>query len=189
MLAAARADCERLQAMVDDLLDLSRLQAGKAELAPSPHPPEALLSGAIEQRRDEAHRAGLRLELAPPPPDGLPPVLADPERIELVLGNFISNALKHAPAGTAVSLRAAREGAAVRFSVSDGGPGLAREHQQRVFEKFFRVPGAKGGGVGLGLYIAREIVRAHGGEIGVESEPGAGARFWFTLPAAPPAGS
>ena len=72
-------------------------------------------------------------------------------------------------------------GDAVRFEVRDTGEGIPREHQDRVFEKFFRVPGARSGGVGLGLYISREIVHAHGGEMGVESELGRGSTFWFTL--------
>ncbi len=184
MLRAGRADCERLQAIVDDLLDLSRLQAGKADVIPSVQPARSLLLASLEPRREEALRAGVQVAVAPEPPGApLPPVLADPERVDLVLGNFISNALKHAPQGSTVVLRVERSGAQVRFSVADSGPGLAREHQARVFEKFFRVPGAKGG-VGLGLYIAREVVRAHGGEIGVESVPGEGATFWFTLPVA-----
>jgi signal transduction histidine kinase len=76
----------------------------------------------------------------------------------------------------------------VRFEVQDEGPGIPAEYQQRVFEKFFRLPGTKGEGIGLGLYIANEIVAAHGGAMGVESEPGHGSRFWFTLrvPTSPP---
>jgi signal transduction histidine kinase len=72
----------------------------------------------------------------------------------------------------------------VRFEVSDTGEGVPAEHQERIFEKFYRVPGARAGAVGLGLYLAREIVQAHGGEMGVESAPGRGSTFWFTLPLA-----
>jgi two-component system, NtrC family, sensor histidine kinase KinB len=182
MLQAGRADCERLQGIVDDLLDLSRLQSGKAEVELQRKEAAALLEGAIEARRDEAARAQISLQREPSPP--LPAVLADPERIALVLGNLVSNALRYAPEGSQIQLGAEEREGAVRFWVRDGGPGLSREHQQRVFDKFFRGPGAKGPGVGLGLYIAREIVQAHGGEIGVESAPGQGARFWFTLPIA-----
>ena len=97
--------------------------------------------------------------------------------------NLIANGLRHAR--TRVDLRAEPfEGGRVRFEVGDDGEGIAREHQQRIFEKFYRVPGTRGEGIGLGLYLAREIVRAHGGEMGVESEPGRGSRFWFTLPVA-----
>ena len=84
--------------------------------------------------------------------------------------------------GPMVRLRAEADGGRVRFEVSDQGPGIPREYQDRIFEKFFRIPGTKGEGIGLGLYISREIVRAHGGEMGLETEPERGARFWFTLP-------
>ena len=182
MLQTARSDCERLQTIVEDLLDLSRIQAGKVEVSTTPLSCKALVEGAVERRQGEAARAGVVLarELIEP----VLPVLADPERISLVLDNLVSNALKHAPRGSEVKLRAAPDGKLVRFSVSDSGAGIAREHQQRIFEKFYRVPGEAGDGVGLGLYIAREIVHAHGGEMGVESAPGEGARFWFTLPVA-----
>jgi signal transduction histidine kinase len=84
-----------------------------------------------------------------------------------------------------VDVRARLVGEAVRFEVRDTGEGIPREHVDRIFEKFFRVPGARSGGVGLGLYISREIVHAHGGEMGVESELGRGSTFWFTLRLAP----
>ena len=90
--------------------------------------------------------------------------------------------VRHSPRGAAVTVRALPDGGKVRFEVADQGPGIAAEYRDRIFEKFFRVPGTKGEGIGLGLYISREIVRAHGGEMGVESEPGKGAQFWFTLP-------
>jgi NtrC-family two-component system sensor histidine kinase KinB len=87
-------------------------------------------------------------------------------------------------------VRAQPSGQRVRFEVQDQGPGIPTEYQQRIFEKFFRVPGTKGEGVGLGLYISREIVLAHGGDMGVDTEPGRGSRFWFTLrvPGAPTGG-
>ena len=182
MLQAARSDCERLQAIVDDLLDLSRIQAGKVAVSTTPLSAKTLLDSAVERQREEAARAGATLTSTLVEP--VLAVLADPERIELVLDNLVSNALKHAPRGSAVMLRAQPEGKIVRFSVSDCGPGVAREHQQRIFEKFYRVPGEKGDGIGIGLYIAREIVRAHRGEMGVESTQDQGARFWFTLPVA-----
>ena len=111
-------------------------------------------------------------------------VSADPERIGLVLSNLISNAIRHTPAGGVVTLTATPEpgSAAVRLEVADTGEGIPREYRDRIFDRFFSVPGRKAGGVGLGLYLVREIVQAHGGLVGVETEPGAGARFWFSLP-------
>jgi signal transduction histidine kinase len=112
------------------------------------------------------------------------PLDADAERVDLVLSNLVGNALKYTPAGGAVELGAAEDGGAVRFEVRDSGPGIAAEYHAAIFEKYFRVPGAAAGGVGLGLWLAREIVEAHGGRIGVESAPGQGSVFWFTLPRA-----
>jgi len=114
----------------------------------------------------------------------LPDVHVDRERVELVLSNLVANALKHTPRGGAVEVSAVEGEGSVRFEVKDTGPGIAPEHHDRIFEKFYRVPGAASGGVGLGLYLAREIVEAHGGRIGVESAPGLGSRFWFTMPRA-----
>src|SRR5262249_6627896 len=93
----------------------------------------------------------------------------------------------HSPRGGQVVLRTEGDGTKVRFEVSDQGAGIPPEYRDRIFEKFFRIPGTKGEGIGLGLYISREIVRAHGGEMGVDSQPGHGARFWFTLPVPDPA--
>ncbi|TMA27581.1 MAG: HAMP domain-containing protein [Deltaproteobacteria bacterium] len=180
MLFAAREDCERLQGIVDDLLDLSRIQAGKVEVEPAPISSKALVEGAVAVREDGAAEAGvkLRVEITEP----VLPVLADPERVGLVFDNLISNAVRHSARGTDVTVRAQANGKQVRFEVADQGQGIAPEYRERIFEKFFRVPGTKGEGIGLGLYISREIVRAHGGEMGVASEPGKGSRFWFTLP-------
>jgi signal transduction histidine kinase len=179
LLFAAREDCERLQSMVDDLLDLSRLQAGREELSFS-----AVSSGSlVEEARDD--HLGLATEkdlvlTAEDLTEGTP-VQVDTERIKLVFANLVANAIRHSPRGGTVTLTARSEGRRVRFEVSDQGPGIPSEYRTRVFEKFFRAPGAVGPGAGLGLYIAREIVLAHKGEIGVTSLDGKGSTFWFTL--------
>ncbi len=180
LLQAAREDCERLQAIVDDLLDLSRIQAGRIELHRKPVPAAALLDEAARALRQAAQAAELTLRMESVEPS--PEVSADPERVQLILGNLVSNAIRYTPAGGSVTLSAAVEGKLVRFAVTDTGAGVPREYQERIFDKFFRVPGDRSGGVGLGLYIAREIVQAHGGQMGVESAPEHGAAFWFTLP-------
>jgi signal transduction histidine kinase len=92
--------------------------------------------------------------------------------------------VRHTRPGGRVEVGAFVAGNAVRFEVRDTGEGIAREHLDRIFEKSYRVPGARSGGVGLGLFISREIIQAHGGTMGVESEPGRGSTFWFTIPAA-----
>jgi signal transduction histidine kinase/HAMP domain-containing protein len=181
LLLAARQDCERLQGIVDDLLDLSRIQGGRMELLRHPVPARALLEEAVEASRDAAGAAGLRLSIRGAVEDE---VAADAERVGLVLSNLIANAIRHTDAGGEVVLEASRSGDRVRFEVRDTGEGIPREYLERIFERFFRVPGRGGGGVGLGLYLVREIVQAHGGEVGVESEPAKGSRFWFTLPVA-----
>lgn len=184
LLQAARQDCERLQSTVDELLDLSRIQAGRIDLVCRPLAPRDLLEDAAAAGRDAAEGAGVALVVHA---EGVEvPVTADPERISLVLSNLISNALRHTPRGGAVTLSAAPAGPKVRFEVSDTGEGIPREYLDRIFERYFRVPGHGPGGVGLGLYLVRELVQAHGGAVGVESSPGQGSHFWFTLPAAAP---
>jgi signal transduction histidine kinase len=182
LLQGAREDCERMQAMVDDLLDLSRIEGGMLDVRPQPIEVEPLLEQALDAERAAALDAGVDLRKEAPP--GLPRVAADRERVLLVLVNLVSNAIRHTPKGGAVRLIAV-EGpdGHVTLRVTDSGKGIPREFQPRIFEKFFRLPGADAGGAGLGLFIARETVRAHKGDIGVDSTPGAGTSIWFTLPA------
>ena len=179
LVYAARDECERLQGIVEDLLDLSRIQAGKVEVSLTPLPAKTVLEAAVAGKADAAKDAGLQLreEIVEP----VLPVLVDPERIQLVFDNLLANAIRHSPRGGSIRVRALPEDGRVRFEVADDGPGIPPEYRQRIFEKFFRMPGTKGEGIGLGLYISREVVAAHGGEMGVVSD-GRGSRFWFTLP-------
>jgi len=182
VLFAAREDCERLQGIVDDLLDLSRIQAGRIELHARPTSATSLLQHAVDMHRPLAGDKKVELEVGALTVDR--PVMADPDRVQLVLTNLIQNALRYTSAGGRIELRAAPEDGSLRFVVSDTGAGIAAEHLPRLFERFSRIPGAPSGGAGLGLYIVKEIVEAHGGRVGVESEPGHGSIFWFTLPLA-----
>jgi signal transduction histidine kinase len=181
LLHAAREDCDRLQAMVDDLLDLSRIESGRVELFPLPTSVSHLVQSALEEHRQEAVEAGLRLTVESPLPEAR--VLADHERIGHVFSNLIVNAIRHTPKGGSVTLGAHARDGTMRFTVTDTGKGVPQEYRERIFEKFFRVPDTEPRGTGLGLYIAREIVRGHEGDIGVESqpEPAQGSVFWFTL--------
>ncbi len=181
LVYAAREDCERLQGIVEELLDLSRIQAGRIELRRAPVEVEGLVRTALDAQRGIAgqHQVQLRAEVLP----GIGLVSVDPDRIQLAFANLLSNAIRHSPAGSAVTLRAATPDGWVRFEVADHGPGIPKELHQAIFEKYFQVPGTSATGAGLGLFIAKEIVHAHGGEIGVESEPGKGSVFWFKLPA------
>jgi signal transduction histidine kinase len=180
LLIAAREDSERLLRMINDLLDLAKLESSKS------HPRDsigaaALITRAADEMRDFVEGRGIRLALKSS--QELPEVSVDLGQIAHVFSNFVSNAVKHSKPGGEIALQAARHGAAVRFSVIDDGPGIPEQYQARLFERFFRVPGAEVSGAGLGLAIAREIVAAQGGEIGVRSEPGKGSEFYFDLPA------
>jgi len=186
LLYAARADCERLQRMVDELLDVSRIESGRIELTRQPVPPSDLVADAIDAPRGFAGDRGVRLDTAVVP--DLENVVADRERLDLVLSNLISNAIRHSSDGGVVTIRALPLDGSVRFEVSDTGPGIAPEHQRIIFDKFVRLPGAPGGSAGLGLSISKEIVIAHGGDIGVSSALGHGATFWFTIPSIPAPG-
>jgi NtrC-family two-component system sensor histidine kinase KinB len=196
LLFAAREDCERLQVIVDELLNLSRIESGNIDLRRRRTEPDTLVTSAVDSHLAAAAQAGTAIRTELPP--GLPEVFVDPDRIQLVFANLLANAIRFSPAGGEIVVRARPEMAKadphahrisepthVRFEVSDRGPGIASSHQAAVFEKFFRVPGSPEGGSGLGLFIAKGIVQAHGGDIGVASEPDKGATFWFTVPAAP----
>jgi two-component system, NtrC family, sensor histidine kinase KinB len=180
LLFAAREDCARLQNIVDELLDLSRIQSGKVELQKQNVAPLELVDVALSAHRPAARERHieLRREVAP----DLAPLFADAERLQIVFANLITNALRHTPEGGQVIVRAFSGEHAVRFEVVDSGPGVPAEQQARVFEKFARGDGPAGG-AGLGLFIAKEIVVAHGGVIGVDSEIGKGATFWFEVAA------
>jgi len=182
LLQAARQDTERLQQIVDDLLDLSRIQSGHIELNQRAVDAAGLARDAVRAFETPAANKGidLRLELMP----SLGDVIADPERIALAFANLIGNAIKYTPSGGRVTVSARSHEQAVRFTVHDTGPGVPPAHRQAIFERFFRVPGATEPGAGLGLYIAKEIVDAHGGHIGVDGEPGQGSNFWLELQAA-----
>jgi two-component system, NtrC family, sensor histidine kinase KinB len=180
LLYAGREECERLQGIVEELLDLARLQSGSIPLDLEDVAAEALLEEAAKAHRADAQAKNVTLEVEPVVDEAR--VRADPQRLRLVFQNLLENALHHTPGGGRVSLRASQDAASVRFEVTDSGPGIPEDQQGRIFEKFYRGPGGAGGGAGLGLSIARDVVRAHGGEIGVDSAPGRGSTFWFTLP-------
>jgi len=182
LLHAAREDCARLQTIVDELLDLARIQSGRIDVDRRPTPAAELIETAVDAERTTAEHREVRLEADTLDVSGN--VLADPDRLRLVFSNLLTNAIRHSPAGGVVRARARIEGNTVRFEVQDRGEGIAKEYQQAIFEKFFRLPGGHSGGAGLGLFITKEIVEAHGGRIGVSSEPGKGSTFWFTLPRA-----
>ena len=184
LMLAARQDSERLLAMVNDLLDLTRIEQGRLKLVLQPVAPADLIAEAVERFEPRSRDQGVALKGTVA--FGLPPVPVDRERIEHVFDNLVTNALAHTGRGGSIELTAERDGQGVRFAVRDTGTGIPAEYLSRIFDKFFRLPGSRPGeGAGLGLAIAREIVTAHGGQIEVESQLGQGTRFTFTVPLAP----
>jgi len=182
LLLAARNNSDRLFEMVEDLLDLARFEGGAALIEKKALPAQQLIEGVTGREKELVHSRGLELKVETE--QHLPRIDVSLPRINQVFANFISNAVKHSPRGSVITLSARREGGkSVRFAVRDEGPGIAKELQRRIFDKFFRVPESGDEGAGLGLSIAREIVLAHGGSIGVESEKGKGSEFFFILPA------
>ncbi len=173
-----------LERLVDDLQDLAAADTGQLGLRPERVDTFAALGAAAAAVATRAQSSGVTVSAIPA--DGVPPVRADPARLAQILGNLLSNALTHTPAGGRVVLEAARRGSHVEIFVSDTGSGIAREHLPYVFDRFYRADPSRSrrsGGTGLGLAIVRQLVQAQGGHARVESAPGKGARFAFTLPA------
>jgi signal transduction histidine kinase len=190
LLIAARDDAERLQKIIEDLLDMGRLESGRVELDLRSEPSERLVSDAVTPFESGFHDRGI--ELVVDVPVETPPVMVDPARVDHVFSNLLTNALKFTGPGGRVRIGAETEDDEVRFVVEDTGIGIPAEYLSRIFERFFRVPReGQPGGAGLGLAIAKEIVEAHHGHISVQSTPGEGSRFSFTLGRADrrPAGS
>jgi two-component system, NtrC family, sensor histidine kinase KinB len=184
LLLAARQDADRILAMINDLLDLTRIEQGRVKLDLQPVPVGELLEDAVARMQPQAEDAGLDLETNIAAPDSV--VMIDRDRIGHVFDNLIVNAIHHTPRGGSIRVAARPEGASVRVDVSDTGKGIAKEHLPRLFEKFYRIPGeSRTGGVGLGLAIVREIITAHNGRIDVASRPGKGTTFTVTLPGCP----
>ena len=182
IITMCRQDAARLERLVTDLLDLSRIESGRMGPVLSRVAATMLVRDALAPNRPriEAHGIDLHTEID----DSLPSVMADPSQIQRVLANLISNAVNATPPGGRIVVAARGTGDRVRVSVSDTGRGIPREYLPRLFEKFVQVPGSATGSAGLGLVISRRIIQAHGGEISAESEPGRGATFTFTLPSA-----
>lgn len=172
----------RMQALVDDLLDVSRIQSGKLALHLKTADLYMLCQQAIEEQRDASERS---ITLAAPETPVI--VEVDADRMDQVLTNLLINALKYSPATAPIAVHIAQVGGEARIGVRDQGPGIPPDHLPYLFERFYRVPGTRvqsgsGIGLGLGLYICREIVERHGGHIWVENVPSGGSTFWVALP-------
>jgi two-component system, NtrC family, sensor histidine kinase KinB len=182
ILATARDDSNRLYRIIENLLDISRMESGQSRMQLQSVAAEQLVMQPVDAMRTAYLDRGVALEIDVPL--GTPAVMADELRVRYVFENLLSNALKYTPAGGKVSVAARSEESVVRFIVEDTGSGIPEEYLPHIFEKFFSVPQQEHrSDTGLGLAIAREIVEAHCGQIDVESRPGKGSRFSFTLQA------
>ncbi|MFZ5477464.1 MAG: ATP-binding protein [Myxococcota bacterium] len=176
-----RAATDRMERLIGDLVEVTRCESGQLSLERVPAPPDRLVSEAVGAVAGEAERRAVTIH-ADVPVD-TPLVDGDPIRLVQVLVNLVGNAVKFVPEGGTVEVRARGAGPAVEFAVSDDGPGVPAGHVPHLFDRFWQGRATDRRGVGLGLSIARGIVEAHGGRIWVESEPGHGATFRFTVPA------
>jgi signal transduction histidine kinase len=180
LLAAQRIQrsASRMERLIGDLLDIASIDAGRLAIRPSAVDGPALVAEAIETWGPHAATKQISLKSAAAP---AVPTLGDEHRILQVLGNLITNAVKFSAAGATIEVGVESAGDDARFWVRDTGAGIAHDKQELIFERFWQA-GEDRRGLGLGLYICRCLVEAHGGRIGVESEPGAGSTFWFTIP-------
>jgi signal transduction histidine kinase len=181
-LGIARSAAEQMFHLVTELLEGTTIDAGRLALCATPSDPLEMVRAAIDELDPFAARRGIALscDLAP----GLPLVLVDRPRIARVFSNLGANAIRFTPAGGGILFSAAPHGDAVRFSVTDTGSGIAPQHLPHIFDRFWRADQGSATGVGLGLAIAKSIVEGHRGQISVESKPGTGSTFSFTVPTA-----
>ncbi|MHB0935889.1 MAG: sensor histidine kinase [Armatimonadota bacterium] len=180
-LAAIERSVDAMNAMIQDLVDAARLEGGQITLELAPIRPAEYLPDLLQRLSTLVETGRIMLQLDP----GLPPVLADRNRLDRIMLNLLTNALKYSPPDSPIEIRASREGAQVAFSVVDRGQGIDPDDVPHIFDRFYRPKaGRKAESVGLGLYITRGLVEAHGGRIEVTSAPGKGSTFTFTLPVA-----
>ncbi len=182
-VAQAQEEVDRLVQLVEELLELSRIESGQYRMAEEPVELAAVAERAVERLRPQAERQGVRLVLEAEPE--LPPVTGDAERLERAVGNLIHNAVKFSHEQGRVQVSVAFEEGSVTVRVSDTGVGISAQDLPRVFERFYKSDRARhGAGTGLGLAIVKHTVEAHGGIVGVQSEEGQGSTFSISIPAA-----
>ena len=182
-LTTVQRNARRLKALIDDLLDVSRIESGSLELSVVNIDVVSQIRDVLESMQGLIGERGQHVALNLP--RGLPEVRADALRFSQVLTNLLSNACKYAPDGATATITATAQGRFIRIDVADTGMGISADGQSRLFSKFFRADNSSTqevSGTGLGLFITKSIVEAHGGEIWAKSEEGKGSSFSFTLP-------
>jgi signal transduction histidine kinase len=177
-----RRSSERMNRMVQDLLDVAKLETGRLGIEAEETGVGSLIDETVEMLGPLATEKGITLSAVVA--SDLPVIYVDRGRILQVMSNLVGNAIKFTPGGGQITLHARQERDAVRFAVTDTGPGITPEQMQRIFGRFWQARPSDRRGLGLGLTIAKSIVEAHGGHIGADSRPGEGTEFWFTIPVA-----
>lgn len=184
MVTSANEDCERLLTTLNTLLDLSRAESGSTHLSRVPMKLRASVARAAQLYQSAATAKEIDLTIEDDDSDA-PEILADPVRLDEVVNNLVSNAIKHSPVAGKITLRLSKPDAEhLRVSVIDQGPGVPEASQSRIFERFYRAPGQQADGVGLGLFISREIMRAHEGRIGLRERSDSQTEFYVDVPIA-----
>ncbi|MFL5549077.1 MAG: PAS domain S-box protein [Gemmatimonadaceae bacterium] len=179
-----RRAADRMNRMIQDLLDVKRMESGRLTIELKPEEPGSLINDTVDMLRPLAAGTGIMLDTALD--DDLPCVVADVARIQQVLSNLVGNAVKFTPRNGRITVSAERIDGEVRFGVIDTGPGIPAEQVPHIFGRFWQARASDRRGIGLGLAIAKGIVEAHNGRIWVESHVGLGSTFYFTLPSASP---
>ena len=177
-----RRAADRMNRMIQDLLDVKRMESGRLSIDPRPEHPAVLINDTVDMLRPLAVGSTIRMETNVE--DNLPLVIADAARVQQVLSNLVGNAVKFTPRAGTITVCAERIDGEVRFSVIDTGPGIPAEQLPHIFGRFWQAKTSDRRGIGLGLAIAKGIVEAHNGRIWVESSVGLGSTFYFTLPTA-----
>jgi PAS domain S-box-containing protein len=179
-------ECDRLTRLISDLLNVSRIEAGRAlDLNPQPVNLPDLIEKVVAAQKSYTNKHEFKIELDP----NLPVIVADPDKVDQILTNLTNNAVKYSPDGGTITVTGKHVDGVVQISVIDQGMGIPKEHLNKIFDRFHRVDNRdtrKVGGTGIGLYLVKHLVEAHGGRIWVESELGKGSTFTFELPKCPP---
>jgi signal transduction histidine kinase len=182
-IGAIHRSATRMNRLIQDLLSTVRIEAKHMVIERQLNAVAPLINEALEQMHPLASTKGIQLKSEQP--DYIAPIIVDRERIMQVLANLIGNAIKFSPAGSIITIRAEQFGNDVQFSVEDTGSGIPEDQLAHVFDRFWQSPGTAKKGTGLGLFIVKGIVEAHGGRVWAESNVAAGSTFYFTLPIGP----
>lgn len=179
-------ECDRLTRLISDLLNVSRIEAGRAlDLNPGPVNLPDVVSKVVAAQKSYTNKHEFSVQLE----DDLPTIVADNDKVDQILTNLTNNAVKYSPKGGTITVSGKQSNGVIQMAVTDQGMGIPKEHIEKLFDRFHRIDNRdtrKVGGTGIGLYLVKHLVEAHGGRIWVESEEGKGSSFIFELPKCPP---